>query len=188
MEKERHLTEEQRTRAVVDPADLPLAVQGHLSACGECHDAVTASEQYLERLSDTAERFVPVPAKRFNLPLNQPPGDIRWFPRWRTSMGWRTSLGMLATALLLIAVAWQSNRLPFATEDHFNDLLMAVEEVEALIAEVNILAENALPEIIMDISSEPAMDVHDAVMELIVPVIEDDLVSLNHLKKGVTSC
>lgn len=183
-EKEIHLEENQIIQAIVDITDLPSFLQEHLLSCAECHRKKSAFEQEIEELGQTAAAYVPITKHRISLVLENKAHQGRWFARWRIP------LGLATTVLFSLFLIWGSNLTKLFPAKQENQFFMERQKTEALIMEVNVLAENALPQVYMELSTEieKESDFENLFIEYIIPLTEEDSLSLISSRKGVTSC
>ena len=182
-ETETHLNREQILSAVVDGADLAPALRDHLAACPRCHLGKSSIEQELELLGRTAERYVPVPKKRMTVPQETSRNRIIRLGRRRVG-----PIAVAATALLLVFIAWGSGRMGGLQENTGPNLVLDNQEAETLIGEVNMLMEEAIPQVYLRICAESELEFNDEFIQYIVPVVDENPMSLIPKEKGVELC
>ena len=183
-EKEIHLKEKQIVQAIVDITDLPSFLQEHLLSCAECHRKKSEFEQEIEDLGQTGAAYVPLTKQRISLALENNRHQGRWFARWRVP------LGIATTVLFSLFLMWESNLIQLFPAKQENQFSMERQKTETLIMEVNMLAENALPQVYMELSTgiEKESDFENLFIEYIIPLTEEDSLSLKSSRKGVTPC
>ena len=183
-EKETHLNKKQIIQAIVEITDLPLSLQKHMLSCSECHREKVQFEQEIEQLGRKAAAYVPVSPKQVVLPLEKMGRSIKQ-PAQR-----RTSLGIAVAALFIVFIAWETHLMKQTPEENGNRHVLEMQEAEALIMEVNMLAENALPRVYLELSTEieTESDFENLFIEYIIPLTEEDSLSLKSGKKGAISC
>jgi len=177
-----HLDEDQLLWAVVDEAELPPPLQGHLSTCPQCRAAKERFEQDLAHLGQMAQRFAPLPRKRVSLPVEKPRIPIGW------SWDWRAYFGVAVTVALMIVIVWWSAPFRTTPEDSGDMLALEMREADRVMTEISMLVENALPPVYLDIcgKSDPGLD--EEFMQFIAPSIKNETVSYYSGKGGVVLC
>ena len=176
---EQHLNEDQLLRAVIDIQDLSVPLQGHLAKCKQCLDQKERFESDLERLGTMAQQAAPQPRKRIILPAQK---SSR--PMWLWS-GWRSALGAAAVAAVLLLAIWVPNRMRGPLPGDSANLAREMQEAEQLMAEVNMLVENALPPVYKNISGEAEPPLDDEFIQFLIPSIEKDPQASEPEKKGL---
>ena len=177
-----HLNEDQLARAVVDESELPSSLREHLSTCPICRANREQTVTNLARLGQMAARFAPSPTRRIALPADEPRIVARWF--W----GWRTYVGAVVAAALVLAVLWRVPALRSPVEDNGNTLAVETQEAEEFMTEIAMLVDNPLPAVYEDISAESMTGVDEEFMEFVVPSTEDEPLTQNDGKRGVSLC
>jgi len=182
--KEIHLAEKQIVQAIVDITDLPLWMQNHLSSCLECHLVKRQLELEIEQLGYEAASYVPVPKHRICLPLEKMSHDKKWFVQWKTSFG------LMATAFFIFFISWGVYMIQHSPLEKDHQLVLETQDAEELIIEVNMLAENALPKVYRELSKEIEIetDFENLFLEYIIPLTEEDSLSLKFDNKGELTC
>ena len=177
-----HLDEDQLLWAVVDEAELPPPLQGHLSTCPQCRAAKGKFEQDLARLGQMAQRFAPLPRKRVSLPVEKPRISM-WWP-W----DWRAYFGVAVTVALMIVIVWWSAPFRTTPEDSGDMLAQEMRDDVRIMTEISMLVENALPPAYQDICGISDPDFGEEFIQFIVPSIESEAVSYDSGKGGVVLC
>lgn len=183
---EAHLDVDQLSRAVVDVDDLPPSLREHLATCPQCRQAKERFELELSGLGEMARRLAPSARTALALPEEQSPSTPGW--SWKR----RTAYGMALAVLLVVLVSWQSDLVLFAPGENGDNPALVIQSAEDLIAEVNLLVANPLPQVYLEICAESELDFvesfDEVFFELVVPVKQDDPVSLRPAKKGELLC
>jgi hypothetical protein len=183
-EKNHHLNEDQIIRAVVDARELSISFRQHLDNCNQCRVQKAHLEENLARLGQAARQFSPLPSKGLDLKALETSPLIRWSWNWKTALG-----TTLATAVLFIFMWWASQgREMFETSGRENVVANDVKASESLMMEVNILSENALPQEYLDIAAETELVINEEFMNFIIPLVEDDSLTIIPGEKGVRLC
>lgn len=179
---ELHLDDDQLVWAVVDEAELPLPLREHLSTCPVCRANKAQTAKNLSRLGQMAERFAPLPAHSISLPVEEPRSTTRW------SWGWQTYAGAAVAAALVLAVFWRTPVPPGPSGENGNMMATEIQEAEQFMTEIAMLVDNALPAVYLDISAEPSADFDEELMEPVGPSVEDQPLTDNSRKRGVSLC
>ena len=104
------------------------------------------------------------------------------------SWGWRTFVGAAVAAALVFAVLW---RVPvFRSPSVENGYMLTVEmqDTEEFMTEIAMLVDNALPAVYLDISPESITGVDEESTDFVVPSAEDEPLTDNTRKRGVSLC
>lgn len=160
----RHLTEDQLIQATVDPADLPDAARQHLEACPECRLEKERFERQLERLGELAKAYTPEPTGMIRVPLQETsPRSVpgRWW--WSQAV----VVGMAAAAVL-VAVLWWRQPVEEPPRFELAQLTQEMQEDALLMAEVEELVDNPMPDSFLDFSGESAEPLTDEFMDFMV--------------------
>lgn len=177
-----HLSEDQLIRAVVDVADLPDAVQDHLSGCRECLDGKMSFELELKQLGQKAERFAPQPQRRIMLPAAP---DKNWI---RNLFEWPKLAAAAATVAAVFFLVWGTNMVRNTAGPGSGDMTAALVEAEQLMTEVNTLVDNALPPFYVEISGAENSSSDEDFYRFLIPNTEEDAFTSDRGKKGNVLC
>lgn len=144
--------------------------QDHLDQCALCRDKFAALESDLDQFRQQAALASPAPQRHFVLPADQP--QRHPFQRWR--LGWAAAGTVLSVALLTIFL-WRGadNRLPGFPPT--TPPVAALDDPEMM--EVNMLAENALPEAYLVLSESLEGGYDEGFIDFLIPSLDDDSVS-----------
>jgi len=180
--KDKHLTEDELLRAVVEEAGLPASLQEHLKACRLCHGEKARLEQGLTELGHMAQRFTPSPSRRVELvPAREStPRSGSWFWNWRSSL-----VAATAAAAMVVVIVYGSMSMKTTREARLATLTQELWEDDLLMTEIRELSENALPLFCSDISGESYTGLDEEFVDFVVPSTEEDIVSR---KGGGTPC
>jgi len=164
-----HIPENRIIRMIADD-DVRREEQEHLEQCAPCRDMLTALESDLDQLRQQAELATPAPQRHFVLPVERT--EQRRIRRWH--LGWAAAGTVLSAALLTIFLWGGSDR-------QLPGLLPTTPPVAALddpeMMEVNMLAENALPEAYMVLSESLDGGYDEGFINFLIPSLDDDPVS-----------
>lgn len=177
-----HLNDDQLLWSVVDEAELPLPLREHLSACPVCQANKNRIAKDLARLSQMAERFAPSPTKPVSLPVEEPRRTVRW------SWGWRTGVGVAVAAMLALMLIWRTPMFRTPSGDNGDMLAREMQEAEQFMTDIALLVENALPPVYLDISGESSPGWDEEFIQFMVPSTEDEPLTYNSGKRGVSLC
>jgi hypothetical protein len=177
-----HLDENQLIKAVVDPFDLPKAVQAHLSACSQCRINRQNFERELTNLGQIARLSVPKPQRRIILPV-QKSGS-----RFSSFLDWRSIIVAAATVAAVLMVVWGTNLARNFSEHRTENLTAEMRDAKRLMTEVNSLVDNALPPIYLEIADEPQPDYDEEFYQFLIPSTEDKTVTSEQGKRGTSLC
>ena len=181
-DKDLHLNEDQLVKAVVEEDGLPLPLREHLSTCPQCRANKQVFEQDLARLGQMAKRTSPSPRRPVSLPEGESRHSIgSWW-------GWRTSLGAVAAAALVVILVWGVPILRNTPIGNGDMLGREMQETEQFMTEIDLLVENALPAVYSDISAESNTGLDEEFIEFMVPSIEEESISYDLGKRGVLLC
>jgi len=177
-----HLDDDQLAWAVVDEAELPFPLREHLSTCPVCRANREKTAENLARLGQMAARFAPSPPKPVALPVKEPRAVVKW------SWGWRAYASAALAAALVLAVLWRAPVFRNPSRENGNTLAVEMQETEQFMTEIAMLVDNALPAVYLDISAESSAGLDDEFMEFVVPSVEDESLTYNSRKRGVSLC
>lgn len=177
-----HLDDDQLARAVVDEAELPSPLREHLSTCPVCRANREQTARNLARLGRMAARFAPSPTKRIALPADEPGSMVRW------SWGWRTYVGAAVAAVLALAVLWRVPAFRNPSEEKGNTVAVEMQQAEDFMTEIAMLVDNPLPAVYQDVSAESTIDEDEDLTEFVVPSVENEPLTQNDRKRGVSLC
>lgn len=180
--KDKHLTEKELLKAVVEEADLPASLHEHLKTCPLCHGEKARLEQGLTELGHMAERFAPSPSRRVEF-LRARESTSRWgswFWNWRSSL-----VAATAAAAMVVVIVYGSKSIKTSQEARLATLTQELWEDDLLMTEIQELSENALPLFCSDISGESYSGLDEEFVDFVVPSTEEDIVSR---KGGGVSC
>ena len=180
--KENHPNEDQLIRAIVDEAKLPDSIREHLSLCPRCRAGIKKIEQDLNNLGQTARQLAPAAHRKISLPVEKPLKIYRWLHDWRISFG------AIATAAVVVLVIWLSIPSIILYEDSLDIMAQVTWDDDVFITEINMLTQNAMPQVYLDIIGEYYVGIDDEFIKFVIPDIETGSLSYNNREKGVKSC
>jgi len=132
-----HFSDDELLRAMIDLSDLEPARQAHFNACLHCQRQAKDLTDRYSRLGQMARQMAPEPRKSFRLPADHVPAG-RWYVKPALALG---VLGTLIFVFTLWVPQFTRNSqtpAPMVAQDFEND--------DQLLAEVDALVEDALPE------------------------------------------
>ena len=175
---ELHLEEDLILQAVIDDNDLSELHQQHLIACPECRTRKEQLEQELARLGRLAQRYTPKPQKRIILPEQKvrPP-----------FINWKFAFGAAAVAAVILVV-WATGLIQNQQQGSNGNLAQDMVEAERLMTQVNILVENALPQVYLDIVGETSLNLDEDFMDFLIPTNDSAARISASVKKGSILC
>jgi len=180
--KNSHLDEEYLLRAIVDEAKLPDSIREHLSLCPMCRAGIKKIEQDLNNLSQSARQLSPATHRNISLLIEKPSKIYRWLHNWRLS------LGAVATAAVVVLVIWLSIPNTILYEDSLDIMAQVTWDDDVFITEINMLTQNAIPQVYLDIIGEYSVSIDDEFIKFVVPDFETNSLSYYQRRKGVKSC
>jgi len=142
----------------------------HLGQCALCRDMMAALTNDLDQFRQQAAMAAPAPQRHFVLPAGRP--QRHPFRRWR--LGWAAAGTVLSVALLTIFL-WRGadNQLPGLPPS--TPPVAALDNPEMI--EVNMLAENALPEAYLVLSESLEGGYDEGFIDFLIPSLDDDSMS-----------
>ena len=158
-----HLDEDQLIRAVVDANDLPAAVRNHLAECDQCRAGKHSFEKELASLGQLAERLAPKPQRRIVLPGAKTKRINLNF------LDWRNLAAAAATMAAVLIVVWGTYTVHDISEHRAAERTAERREAQQLLAEVNMLVDNALPSFYLEISGANSPDNDEEFYQFLIP-------------------
>ncbi len=159
---DKHLTEDQVIRAVVDETELPADLGAHLTGCPECRERKNRLELELAALGEAASKLAPRPRRSVVLPEREEKAQ-GWFGGHHS---WALASAVCAV-LVVFFVGWNFFvRLP---QEHLAGVEMEMQQDEQFMAEINELVENPLPQVYRAISGEGYAEVDEDLMDFVIP-------------------
>ena len=180
--KENHPDEDQLIRAIVDEAKLPVSIREHLSLCPRCRAGIKKIEQDLNNLGQTARQLAPAAHRKISLPIKKPSRICMLLHDWRISFG------AIATTAVVVLVIWLSIPSTILYEDSLDNMAQLTWDDDVFITEINMLTQNAMPQVYLDIIGEYYIGIDDEFIEFVVPDLATGSLSYNFGGKGVKSC
>ena len=175
---ESHLGEDDMLQAVIDGTDLSKVQQQHLAECSQCRSHRERLENELAHLGQMAERYAPEPLRRITVEHDkvQSPFSIRGF-----------AFSAAAVAAVII-VLWAAFLIRNQQQGHIGNLAQNMVEAERLMTEIDVLVENALPQIYLDIVADTDLSLDEDFIDFLIPTSEDDPRISAFAKKGSILC
>ena len=97
-------------------------------------------------------------------------------------------MGAAVAAALVLTVLWRVPVLRTPPVENGNMLAMEMQDTEEFMTEIAMLVDNALPAVYSDISAEPSADLDGEFVEPMVPSVEDEPLTYNSGKRGMSLC
>ncbi len=177
-----HLNDAEILKALIDEADLGAAERVHLSTCRTCRQKISDMEAPFLHLGRLASRSAPQPPKYRRVPVSSKRSKS---PGW--TFGWRPALASAVGVLLVVIFAgwyygpWRPHR---ATLDAAR---METTDDASLMAEVDALIDEALPEPYAFIAADDRPRFTDEFIRFVAPVPDRDSLTFNFKKRDLTS-
>ena len=175
---EPHLAEEDMLQAVIDDTDLSTLQQQHLAECPRCRSHRERLENELTHLGQMAERYAPEPLRRITVAHDKvrAPFSIRGF-----------AFSAAAVAAVIIVV-WATFLVRSQQQGRIGNLAQNMVEAERLMTEINVLVENALPQVYLDIVGDTNLNLDEDFIDFLIPTNEDTPKISVLAKKGSLLC
>jgi len=175
---ESHLAEDDMLQAVIDDTDLSSLQQKHLAECSRCRSHRQRLENELTHLGQLAERYAPEPLRRITVAHDKvrPTFSIRGF-----------AFSTAAVAAVIIVV-WAAFLIRSQQPGRVGNLAQNMVEAERLMTEINVLVENALPQVYLDIVGETNLNFDEDFIDFLIPTNEDAPSISALAKKGTILC
>lgn len=163
---DKHLTDDELPRAVIDPSALDPARQAHLASCRHCRRQAEDLADDYRRLGRMARQMAPEPRRTFRLPAGNAPAGRRYV---RPALALGVLGGLVCAVTLWGPVTRMSPTLtPMVAETFEND--------DQLMEEIDTLVEDALPEKYRQLAALPgdrSVEDLDEFIDWMVPSPED---------------
>jgi predicted anti-sigma-YlaC factor YlaD len=165
-------------QAVIDDTDLSALQQQHLAECSRCRSHRERLENELAHLGQMAERYAPEPLRRITVAHDKvrSPFSIR---------GFAFSAAAVAAAIIVV---WATFLIRSQKESRVGNLAQNMVEAERLMTEINVLVENALPQVYLDIAADTNLNLDEEFIDFLIPTNEDDPRISALAKKGSILC
>ena len=175
---ETHLAEKDILQAVIDDTDLSRLQQQHLQDCFQCRSQKERLENELTRLGQMAGHYAPELRRRITLPEQKvlAPFFNRGF-----------AFGAAAVAAVVIVV-WATFLIRSQQQGSIGNLAQNMVEAERLMTEIDVLVENALPQVYLDIVGETNLNLDQDFLDFLIPTSDDDRQISALGKKGSKLC
>jgi hypothetical protein len=175
---EPHLGEDDMLRAVIDDTDLSALQRQHLAECTRCRSHRQSLESELTHLGQLAERYAPEPLRRITVAQDKVrlPFSIRGFAF------------SAATVAAVIIVVWAAFLIRNQQQGPVGNLAQNMVEAERLMTEINVLVENALPQVYLDIVGDTNLKMDEDFIDFLIPINEDAARISALAKKGSILC
>jgi hypothetical protein len=178
----KHLDEMQILKAIVDLSDLSNDQQAHLAACSKCLAERARLDRMLLQVGEMAKASVPNVARRPVLPDRTSNFLQKWF------FNVRPLVRITVPALLVLIIATAALVLKPDQDTHIAFVEEQMLDPEQLLADIDSLIENPLPQELQTMTSFVEIDTDEDFMEYIVPITENDPLSNIPRGKGESIC
>jgi predicted anti-sigma-YlaC factor YlaD len=175
---EPHLEENDILQAVIDNTDLSVLQQQHLVECSQCRSSKQRLEQELARMGQLAERYAPKPQRRI----------IVAEQKVRSPLLNRRFAFSAAAVAAVILVVWGTFLIRNQQQGSIGNLAQNMVEAERLMTQINVLVENALPQVYLDIVGETNLNLDEDFMDFLIPTPEGTPRISAFTKKGSILC
>ena len=175
---EPHLVEDNILQAVIDDTDLSPLQQQHLAECSRCRSRKERLENELTQLGQLAERYAPEPLRRVTLADDKVRSPF---------LNRRFAFSAAAVAAVIIVV-WATFLIRSQQQGSIGNLAQNMVEAERLMTEINVLVENALPQVYLDIVGETNLNLNEDFMDFLIPTTDDAPRISALAKKGSILC
>lgn len=159
-----HLDPDRMAVSVVDARELTVEEREHLEACAECSRQRERLLSSLGALSRDAAGFTPGGPKRVVLPSEAYPRPMARLMSWSMGFAGAAALVVLAGVYLLARIVTGP-----VQEADMSRLAMEAHQDKALLAEVQKLEDDPLPEPYAGIIPEPAGVPDDEFFDFLIP-------------------
>ena len=175
---ESHLGENDILQAVIDDTDLSGLQQQHLQECSQCRSHKERLKNELARLGQLAEHYAPEPQRRVTVAEQKVRAPF--FNR-----GFAFSAAAVAAVLIVV---WATLLIRSQQQGSIGNLAQNMVEAERLMMEIDVLVENALPQVYLDIVGETNLNLDQDFLDFLIPN-SDDAPQISALaKKGSKLC
>jgi hypothetical protein len=178
----KHLDEMQLLKAIVDLSDLSNDQQAHLAACPECLAEKARLDRMLLQVGEMAKASVPNVVRRPVLSNRSSNFLQKWF------LDVRPLVRITVPALLVLIIATAALVLKPDQDTHIAFVEQQMLDPEQLLADIDSLIENPLPQGLQTMVSIVEIDPDEDFMEYIVPITENDPLSNISGEKGESIC
>ena len=162
-----HLTYDDLLRTLVDRNDLGAGASAHLDSCPRCQNQARQLARRYTRMGQLARSLAPGPSGAFRLPEQRTFGS-RW--QFKSAM----AVGLAGMLVFFFTVWWP--RFFDAPGQTPPDVAHSIEADERLMAQIDDLVEDALPEGYQELAMINGTDITDLSEDLIdwiVPSIDE---------------
>ena len=136
----------------------------------------------MNNLGQTARQLAPATHRKLFLPVEKPSRIYKWLHDWRVSFG------AIATTAVVVLVIWLSIPSTILYEDSLDIMAQVTWDDDVFITEINMLTQNAMPQVYLDIIGEYYVGIDDEFIKFVVPDLESGSLSYNNREKGVKLC
>ncbi len=175
---EPHLRENDILQAVIDDTDLSVPRQRHLLECPQCRSQKERLENELTRLGQLAEHYVPEPQRRVRVAEQEV----------RAPFFNRGFVFSAAAVAAVIIVVWATFLIRSQQQGSIGNLAQNMVEAERLMMEIDVLVENALPQVYLDIIGETKLNLDQDFLDFLIPTPDDATQISASAKKGSKLC
>ena len=175
---EHHLGENDILQAMIDDTVLSRSLKQHLDECSHCRLQKERFEQELTRLGQLARRYAPEPQRQVTIVADKVRSP---FLNWKFAFG----AGAVAAAIIIV---WATVLIQSQPPGSVGNLAQNMVEAERLMTEIDVLVENALPQVYLDIVGETNLNLDQDFLDFLIPTSDDDRQISALGKKGLKLC
>ena len=173
-----HMGENDILQAVIDDKDLSMQQQQHLQECSQCRSQKERLENELARLGQLAEHYAPEPQRRIRVVEQKVRAPF--FNR-----GFAFSAAAVAAVIIVV---WATFLIRNQQQGSIGNLAQNMVEAERLMMEIDVLVENALPQVYLDIVGETNLNLDQDFLDFLIPASDDPTRISALAKKGSKLC
>lgn len=175
---ESHLGENDILQAVIDDNDLSMLQQQHLQECSQCRSQKERLENELARLGQLAEHYAPEPQRRISVAEAKVRAPF-------LNRGFAFSAAAVAAVIIVV---WATFLIRSQQQGSIGNLAQNMVEAERLMMEIDVLVENALPQVYLDIVGETNLNLDQDFLDFLIPTSDDAPRISASAKKGSKLC
>jgi predicted anti-sigma-YlaC factor YlaD len=155
-----------------------LLQQKHLQECPQCRSQKERLENELARLGQLAEHYAPEPHRRITVAEQKVRAPF--FNR-----GFAFSAAAVAAVIIVV---WATFLIRSQQQGSIGNLAQNMIEAERLMMEIDVLVENALPQVYLDIVGETNLNLDQDFLDFLIPTSDDPTRISALAKKGSKLC
>ena len=165
--KNKHLTDHQLAKALVDSHDLSPEEGEHLEGCPHCRGTLEELQKDLVRLGRFGTALIPDFVGMIHLRKTEPSTFYSW-PPWV-----KPAVVFSVSCMLLLILAWGGSGIFRSTPVERGGLGMDAAAQERLLEEVLSLVQEPLPQVYQEIGGDPVFDRENGFMIFLQDVVSN---------------